>query len=143
MNKKNTPVFVGESTIRFTLSLLTLLLFSSNLISQSSTNSVTYFEDFNSKGYPSDLPNGSYWMYYNEIHPNQNNWNKFIPGDGNAYITVDADITNDLDWIHPFQTMNFGGVPENHRLEVRMKGAVVDGGLGWISIYIQTRRFNI
>lgn len=99
----------------------------------------TYIENFDSKGYPANLPNNTYWLFYNEIHPTQNNWEKFIPGDGNAYITVDADISNDTDLKHPFQTMVFGGVGENHRLEVRMKGAAVNGGLtAFIFTYTQT-----
>lgn len=87
----------------------------------------TYFEDFNATGYPNNTH--GYWDFYNEIHPSQDTWDAFVPGDGNAYIIVDADISNDTDEIHPYQTIIFGGVGENHRIEVRMKGAVVDGGL--------------
>jgi hypothetical protein len=114
---------------KYTLNALFITLFALESFSQVDANSVTYFEDFNSPGAPTDIPADSYWMYYNEIHPTQDTWNKFIPGDGNAYITVDPDISNDTDWIHPYQALIFGGVGENHRLEVRMKGAVVDGGL--------------
>ncbi len=99
----------------------------------------TYIENFNSKGYPTNLPNGGYWKFYNEIHPSQDIWDKFIPGDGFAYIKVDADINNDTDPVHPYQTMVFGGGAENHRIEVRMKGAVVDGGLvAFLFTYHQT-----
>lgn len=111
---------------------------------QSTANPINYFEDFNSVGYPKNIPSGSYWTFHNEIHPSQNSWNQFFPGDGNAYITVDADINNDTDEVHPFQTLEFGGVAENHRLEVRMKGAVVDGGLvGFLFTYRQVGKiFN-
>lgn len=99
----------------------------------------SYIEDFNSAGYPTNLPSGSYWKFYNEIHPSQETWKQFIPGDGNAYLIVDADINNDTDLVHPYQTLVFGGVGENHRLEVRMKGAVVDGGLvAFLFTYHQT-----
>ena len=114
----------------------TLLSFQS--FAQSTANPINYFEDFNSAGYPTNIPAGSYWTFHNEIHPSQNSWNQFFPGDGNAYITVDADVNNDTDWIYPFQTLEFGGVAQNHRLEVRMKGAVVDGGLvGFLFTYKQ------
>ncbi len=122
---------------KYVLTLLALLA-SISLLAQTNANDLTYFEDFDNPGYPINTPAGSYWSFYNEIHPSQDTWNKFIPGDGNAYITVDADISNDTDWIHPFQTLIFGGVAENHRLEVRMKGAVVDGGLvGFLFTYTQ------
>ena len=115
-----------------------ILLTAINSFAQTDFDNLTYFEDFDTPGYPENTPPGAYWSFYNEIYPNQDSWNKFIPGDGNAYITVDPDITNDLDWIHPFQTLIFGGVAENHRLEVRMKGAVVDGGLvGFLFTYRQ------
>ena len=129
MIKKNTLVYVIKACKKFTLNLLFIILLSFSSFAQVNGDSVNYFEDFTTAGIPTNGPNGSYWMYYNEIHPTQDTWNKFIPGDGNAYITVDTDISNDLDWIHPFQSLIFGGVGENHRLEVRMKGAVVDGGL--------------
>ncbi|WP_397444574.1 T9SS type A sorting domain-containing protein [Polaribacter sp. R77954] len=94
-----------------------------------SVSQTTYIENFDTKGYPNDIPKNSYWKFFNDIHPNQTGWDSFIPGDGFAYITVDADISNDTDLTYPYQTMVFGGVGENHRLEVRMKGAAVDGGL--------------
>jgi hypothetical protein len=109
--------------VTFALLLITLLQCYS-IIGQT-----TYFEDFNNEGYPSNLPSGSYWNYYNEIYPDQDTWSEFIPGDGNAYLIVDADESNDTDLTHPYQTLIFGGVGENHRLEVRMKGAAVNGGL--------------
>lgn len=89
----------------------------------------TYTENFDTKGYPKNIPKNSYWKFFNDIHPQQIGWESFIPGDGFAYITVDADKSNDTDLTYPYQTIVFGGVGENHRLEVRMKGAAVDGGL--------------
>ena len=106
--------------------LFLTLCFSQYLLSFSQTN---YIENFDNIGYPSNIPADSYWKFFNDINPNQTEWSKFIPGDGKAYITVDADISNDTDATYPYQTLVFGGVKENHRLEVRMKGAPVDGGL--------------
>lgn len=97
---------------------------------------INYIENFESVGVPINIPNGSYWKYFNDIHPNQNTWEQFIPGDGFAYIKVDADIHNDKEVTYPYQTMVFGGIYENHRIETRMKGAVVDGGLvGFLFTY--------
>ena len=121
--------------MKYKLLVFILLVFKINNI-QSQTS---YFEDFNTAGYPSGLPVDSYWAFYNEIDPTQDTWEKFIPGDGFAYLKVDADITNDTDLIHPYQTLIFGGVGENHSLEVRMKGAVVAGGLvAFLFTYTQT-----
>ena len=138
MIKKNTPAFTAMLCSKLTVSALLFALLSLETFAQATPNSITYYEDFNTPGYPTNIPAGSYWTFHNEIYPNQVSWNDFIPGDGNAYLTVDADISNDLDWIHPFQTLEFGGVAQNHRLEVRMKGAVVDGGLvGFLFTYNQ------
>ena len=138
MIKKITSVYNGFVCNSRTLSIVFTTFLSIHFFSQNNTTPTTYFEDFNSAGYPSNLPSGAYWTFHNEIDPSQDDWNKFIPGDGNAYLTVDADTSNDLDWIHPFQTLEFGGVGQNHRLEVRMKGAVVDGGLvGFLFTYNQ------
>lgn len=138
MIKKFTPEFDMRLYVKTILSIVLITLLSHESFAQANGNSVTYYEDFNNAGYPTNLPIGGYWTFHNEIHPTQDTWNKFISGDGNAYITVDADTSNDTDWIYPFQTLEFGGVGENHRLEVRMKGAVVDGGLvGFLFTYRQ------
>ncbi|PKV65911.1 putative secreted protein (Por secretion system target) [Polaribacter sp. Hel1_33_96] len=129
MNKKINFVFLDDLLNKHLLSVLFVTLLSLKSFTQ--TNTVTYFEDFDSIGIPTDLPANGYWTFHNEIDPTQTSWEDFIPGDGFAYITVDANTSNDNDpnGIYPFQTLEFGGVGENHRLEVRMKGAVVDGGL--------------
>lgn len=114
------------------------LLFFIGLFSFSVNAQISYTENFDAKGIPTNIPVDSYWKYFNDIHPMQNTWEEFIPGDGFAYIKVDADIHNDTDYTYPYQTMVFGGVTENHRLEVRMKGAVVDGGLvGFLFTYAE------
>lgn len=116
------------------LLLIVTVFFSCFVIGQT-----TYTENFDSKGYPNNIPTNTYWKFFNDIHPSQTNWDAFIPGDGFAYITVDADKSNDTDETYPYQTLVFGGVAENHKLEVRMKGAAVDGGLAaFIFTYTQT-----
>ena len=108
------------------------------LLSISVSAQISYTENFDNAGIPTQIPTDSYWKYFNDIHPSQDSWSKFIPGDGFAYIKVDADVNNDTDYTFPYQTMVFGGVTENHRLEVRMKGAVVDGGLvGFLFTYAE------
>lgn len=98
----------------------------------------SYTENFDNAGIPTQIPTDSYWKYFNDIRPGQDTWEKFIPGDGFAYIKVDANVNNDTDNTYPYQTIVFGGVTENHRLEVRMKGAVVDGGLvGFLFTYAE------
>ncbi len=105
---------------------------------------VSYFEDFLEPGRPYTAPTNWYWKFKNHIYPKQNNWKKFIPGDGFAYITVDAHKKNDKDKSYPYQSLIFGKVAENHRIEVRMKGAVVDGGLvGFLFTYNEFgKKFN-
>lgn len=105
--------------------ILTICLLQFNWL-EAQTN---YLENFETMGYPENIPDNSYWKFFNDINPSQTDWNTFIPGDGFAYITVDADVTNDTDATYPYQTLVFGGIGENHRLEVKMKGAPVDGGL--------------
>lgn len=144
MIKKKLPIYLNDFFVTFIFCSLLTIVFSFQSFAQSTANPINYFEDFNSAGYPTNIPAGSYWTFHNEIHPSQSSWNQFFPGDGNAYITVDADVKNDTDEVHPFQTLEFGGVAENHRLEVRMKGAVVDGGLvGFLFTYRQVGKiFN-
>lgn len=144
MIKKKLPIYVNNFFVTFIFCSLFIILLSFKSFAQSTANQINYFEDFNSAGYPTNIPTGSYWTFHNEIHPSQNSWKQFFPGDGNAYIIVDANVNNDKDDVHPFQTLEFGGVAENHRLEVRMKGAVVDGGLvGFLFTYRQVGKiFN-
>ncbi len=144
MIKKKLPIYVNDFFVTFIFCSLFTIILSLKSFAQSTANEINYFEDFNSVGYPTNIPAGSYWTFHNEIHPSQKSWNQFFPGDGNAYIIVDADVKNDTDDVHPFQTLEFGGVAQNHRLEVRMKGAVVDGGLvGFLFTYRQVGKiFN-
>jgi len=85
---------------KYVLSIFFTILLSLNSFTQS--NTVTYFEDFNGIGYPTNIPSHVYWMYPNEIYPDQDTRGKFILGDGNAQVTADTDVDNDTDWKHPF-----------------------------------------
>lgn len=137
MITKNNKYYMNLRNHTLIVSLLFTLIFSINSFTQVK-GSVAYFEDFNFSGYPTNVPANTYWSFQNEIYPLQDSWEQIVPGDGFAYITVDADIRNDTDPKHPAQTIRFNGVEENHRLEVRMKGAVVDGGLvGFLFTYRQ------
>ncbi|MCK4409806.1 MAG: cadherin-like domain-containing protein, partial [Candidatus Eisenbacteria sp.] len=84
--------------------------------------------DFDSAGNPGGP---GYWYSMNTVYPTQSSWNDFVPGDGYAYITVDHTSNNG-----DFQGMGFGVVPQGHRLEVRMKGALVTGFTGFIFTYM-------
>jgi hypothetical protein len=86
------------------------------------------FWDFDSAGNPGGP---GYWYFMNTVYPAQSSWNDFVPGDGYAYITVDHTSSNG-----DFQGMGFGVVPQGHRLEVRMKGALVTGFTGFIFTYM-------
>lgn len=98
-------------------------------VSSSYQSFTEYIEEFDNPGEPQGPSAGHYWNYFNDIYPDQDTWTKMVPGDGYAYLTVDPDITNDTDATNPYQTLVFGKVGEGNRIEVRMKGAVVDGGL--------------
>jgi hypothetical protein len=87
-----------------------------------------FFEDFNVAGAP---PNhADYWYKMNEIYPTQSSWDDFIPGDGHVYITVD----NSSSW-GDYQGIGIGWIPNGQRMEVRMKGALVTGYVGFIFTY--------
>ena len=113
-------------------------------VSSSGETFTSYIENFDESGQPNGPTQDTYWKFFNDIHPSQTDWNSFIPGDGYAYITVDADSNNDTDASFPYQTLVFGKIDENHRIEVRMKGPVLDGGLvGFLFTYQEEdEKFN-
>jgi hypothetical protein len=53
------------------------------------------FADFDSPGKPSG-PKGVEWRYTDQMLP-VTNWEEIIPGDGFAYLKIDADRSNDRD----------------------------------------------
>lgn len=127
-----TEAFVGQDSFSYVITDATGDADAAQVIinvSSSTQSFNSYLEDFNRKGQPKGPSNGHYWKYFNDIHPDQDSWEKFVPGDGYAYLTVDADVTNDTDATFPYQTLVFGKIGEGHRIETRMKGAVVNGGL--------------
>lgn len=98
-------------------------------VTSSGQTFTSYIEHFDAPGQPNGPTQDTYWKYFNDIYPDQTDWTSFIPGDGYAHIKVDTITANDTDPTFPYQTLVFGKVNENHRIEVRMKGAVLDGGL--------------
>ncbi|MFZ5563433.1 MAG: Ig-like domain-containing protein [Thermodesulfobacteriota bacterium] len=100
-----------------------------------------YFEDFNSSGMPAG-PVSTYWYYKSDIYPAQDTWESFVPGDGYAHVILDADTENDTDPTLPFQIIGFGLVGPGHRLETRMKGALVSGVTGFIFTYQEDATFD-
>ncbi|MGK0390247.1 MAG: beta-glucanase (GH16 family), partial [Maribacter sp.] len=114
------------------------ILLCSPLISYSQIN---YTENFDTQGEP-NATNNLGWSYTTQIYPAQSTWNDIVPGDGYAYLTVDADTGNDTNPQFAYQTISLSTVPPNHRLEVRMKGAAVQGLVGFIFTYNENQTFN-
>ena len=98
-------------------------------LATTSAGALDFFEDFNGVGAP---PNhADYWYKMNEIYPTQSSWDDYIPGDGHVYITVD----NSSSW-GEYQGIGIGWIPLiGQRMEVRMKGAIVPGYVGFIFTY--------
>ncbi|MBK1792062.1 Ig-like domain-containing protein [Persicirhabdus sediminis] len=103
---------------------------------------VTYFEDFAATGKPS-APQGLKWSFTDQMLPGQT-WNDFVPGDGYAHITFDADPSNDTQnkpngqkITQPFQMIHVDEVGPGHRLEMCAKGAAVVGVGGFIFTYFE------
>jgi PKD repeat protein/endonuclease/exonuclease/phosphatase family metal-dependent hydrolase len=98
-------------------------------LATTSAGALDFFEDFNGAGAP---PNhADYWYKMNEIYPTQSSWDDYIPGDGHVYITVD----NSSSW-GEYQGIGIGWIPLiGQRMEVRMKGAIVPGYVGFIFTY--------
>lgn len=97
---------------------------------------VILLEEFNESGKPSS-DNGFEWHFKNDIYPTQQQWEDFVPGDGYAHITIDADVNNDTDNTFPFQTITFGKIGPGHRLEMSAKGVAVSGVGGFIFTYVE------
>jgi hypothetical protein len=96
------------------------------------------FEDFDSPGKPGVL-NGVDWRYTDQMLPVEN-WEEIVPGDGFAYLRIDADRSNDRDqskqkW--PFQMISLSPVGPGHRLEMRAKNTVISGVGSFIFTYQQ------
>ncbi len=86
------------------------------------------FEDFSSPGKPKQ-PKGIEWSYRDQMRPVAS-WEEIIPGDGFAYLKIDADRSNDKDqskqkW--PFQMIELSLIGPGHRMEMRAKNTVISG----------------
>jgi hypothetical protein len=84
------------------------------------------FEDFDWPGKP-EASNGVDWRYTDQMLPVKN-WEEIIPGDGFAYLKIDAVRSNDRDkdtqkW--PFQMISLSPVEPGHRLEMKAKNTVI------------------
>ena len=102
---------------------------------------IIMLEEFDKPGKPlSDL--GFEWSFVNDIYPNQQKWEDFVPGDGYAYITIDSEIDNDTDDKFPFQTISFKNIGPGHRLEMYAKGLAVSGVGGFIFTYNEDTAFD-
>jgi hypothetical protein len=94
------------------------------------------FEEFHLPGKPAG-PEGISWRYTDQMLPAAN-WEEIIPGDGFAYLKIDADRTNDKDqekqkW--PFQMISLVPVNPGYRLEMRAKNTVISGVGSFIFTY--------
>ena len=94
------------------------------------------FEDFDSPGEP-DSSNGIAWRYTDQMLPVED-WEEIIPGDGFAYLRLDADRSNDRDqdnqkW--PFQMISLSPVGPGHRMEMKAKNTVISGVGSFIFTY--------
>ena len=96
------------------------------------------FEDFASPGKPKSGKNIK-WSYTDQMRAVKG-WQDIIPGDGFAYLTIDADRKNDKDrkkqkW--PFQMISLSSIGPGHRLEMRAKNTVISGVASFIFTYTE------
>ena len=92
------------------------------------TAAVEYRENFDKPGKP-QAPEGLSWSYRAELCPVKS-WNKIVPGDGYAYLSVERSwleprAHNAIFW--PFQTLTVGPVAPGHRLTMRARGTAIPG----------------
>lgn len=102
---------------------------------------IIMFEEFDKPGKPLS-ETGFEWSFINDMYPNQQKWEDFVPGDGYAYITIDSEIDNDTDETFPFQTITFKKIGPGHRLEMFAKGVAVSGVGGFIFTYNEDTTFD-
>jgi hypothetical protein len=110
--------------------LVTVCLLSSPL------HAAEIFEDFNARGRPGK-PDAIEWRYTDQMLP-VSGWEEIIPGDGYAYLEIDADRSNDRDqeeqrW--PFQMISLVPIGPGHRMEMRAKNTVISGVGSFIFTY--------
>ena len=95
------------------------------------------FIDFSKPGKPKT--SGIKWEIRDEMLPVKG-WKTIIPGDGYAYLKIDADNSNDKKKNgkkikHPFQMISFSPVKPGCRMEMRAKGTVIPGVATFIFTY--------
>lgn len=106
------------------------------ILCSASLHAVELFEDFNMPGKPT-APKGIVWSYKDEMLPVKD-WKQIVPGDGFAYLTIDADHSNDRNRIKqkwPFQMIMLSPVGPGHRMEMRARNTVISGVASFIFTY--------
>jgi hypothetical protein len=98
------------------------------------------FEDFATPGQPRQ--SGVEWTFRDQMLP-VGGWEEIIPGDGYAYLRIDANRANDRDqdrqkW--PFQMISLFPVKPGHRLEMRAKNTVISGVGSFIFTYFESNQ---
>lgn len=141
INKLKTNFYFGY--ISYFICLLLILSYSNQTHAQIDNfkPKVLLFEEFDKPGKPL-LKEDFNWYFINDMYPDQKNWEDFIPGDGYAHITIDANIDNDTDETSPFQYISVESIGPGHRLEMRAKGLAVSGVGGFIFTYMEDSTFD-
>ena len=95
------------------------------------------FVDFTKPGMPKTP--GITWKIRDEMRPVKG-WKSIVPGDGFAYLKIDAKQSNDKKKNgkkikYPFQMITFELVKPGSRLEMRAKGTIIPGVATFIFTY--------
>jgi hypothetical protein len=112
------------------ITTITSLYIAGSLLTPVSVQAVELTEDFDVKGKPASSSKVK-WSYRDELLPVRD-WDSICPGDGFAYIKIDAIKANNKKKKWPFQTIAFSSVAPGHRIEMRAKNTVIKGVASFI-----------
>lgn len=115
------------------ITTITSLYIAGSLLTPVSVQAVELTEDFDVKGKPASSSKVK-WSYRDELLPVRD-WDSICPGDGFAYIKIDAIKANNKKKKWPFQTIAFSSVAPGHRIEMRAKNTVIKGVASFIFTY--------